>query len=198
MVGNFKYKAFISYSRRDKKIVDWFHKNLESYKTPSNISIEGKSIPKKVGNVFKDTDDLSSHHSLDGALKEALDSSEYLLVFCSISSAKSKFVNEEINYFRDKYGEKNIISIILDGEPNATSNSQFSDSEESFPLALRLDNNNSYNPLAVDIRKTKDSKQKALIKVVANMFHIWFDDIWKREKRRLFINRVIFSIISIL
>jgi tetratricopeptide (TPR) repeat protein len=199
MAKNLKYKAFISYSRRDKKIVDWFHKNLESYKTPNNLLVHYSSIPKKVGKVFKDIDDLSSHHSLDGALKEALEQSEYLIVFCSINSANSKFVSEEIKYFREIHGEENIIPIIINGEPNATSNLNFSNEDECFPLALRVDENNSLlNPLAIDIRKTKDSRKKALIKIVSTMFGIWFDDIWEREKRRTFINNTLISLLIIL
>ena len=199
MTKNLKYKAFISYSRRDTKIVDWFHKNLESYKTPNNLLVQYSSIPKKVGKVFKDIDDLSSHHSLDGALKEALEQSEYLIVFCSINSANSQFVSEEIKYFREIHGEENIIPIIINGEPNATSNLNFSNEDECFPLALRIDENNSLlNPLAIDIRKTKDSRKKALIKIISTMFGIWFDDIWEREKRRIFINNTLISLLIII
>ena len=193
-----KYKAFISYSRRDKKIVEWFHKNLESYKTPKNLIAKYDTIPRKVGKVFKDIDDLSAHHSLDGALKEALEQSQYLIVFCSTNSANSQFVNEEIKYFRDIHGEENIIPIIIDGEPNATTNPDFSADQESFPQALRIDDNNTpLNPLAIDIRPSKDSRKKALIKVISNMFGIWFDDMWEREKRRTLLNNTLVALLII-
>ena len=56
---NYKYKAFISYSRNDKNTVDWFHKNLEIFSLPRNIQIEYPHLELKLGKFFKDTEELS-------------------------------------------------------------------------------------------------------------------------------------------
>ncbi len=186
-----KYRAFISYSRKDTKVATWLHKNLEGYHIPEALRAINPHLPKTLGMFFKDTEDLSAHSSLNDALKETLRESEFLIVICSPASSHSHWVNEEIKYFKSIGGEDNVIPIIVDGEPNATTNPTFDSFYESFPEALRFkvdkDGNisrNIKNPIGGDIRKGKDSKSKALTRTISRMLNVDFDDIWKREKRR--------------
>ena len=48
-----------------------------------------------------------------------LDESKYLIVICSPNSAQSKYVGEEIAYFRSKGREREIIPFIIDGIPHS-------------------------------------------------------------------------------
>ncbi len=73
--GNFKYYAFISYSHKDKVIA------------------------KKLEPIFLDESNLVAKGSLKTALQENLDRSNYLIVVCSLSSARSEYVNDEVDYF---------------------------------------------------------------------------------------------------
>lgn len=196
---NYKYKAFISYSRNDKNTVDWFHKNLEIFSLPRNIQIEYPHLELKLGKFFKDTEELSCHYDLSEALKDALDKSEYLIVFCSKSSAVSQYVNQEIEYFISKHSYKNIIPIIINGEPNASLNPKLDILEESFPKVFRENSYNYSNPLAIDIRVEKDSKKRALIKIISKLLNVDFDFLWQRELKRLKIKKMIYySVIFIL
>ena len=182
---NYKYKAFISYSRNDKQVVDWFYKNLETFSIPKNIKSNYPNLELKLGKIFKDTDELSSHYNLTEALKDAIDVSEYLIIFCSKASANSKYVNQEIEYFISKHSYKNIIPIIINGEPNAYLNPNLDISEESFPEVFRENSFNYSNPLAIDIRVEKDSKKRALIKIISKLLNVDFDLLWQRELKKI-------------
>jgi len=185
-----KYRAFISYSRRDSKFANWLHKEIEQYTIPNKLKIKYPHLSHKVGKIFKDTEDLTAHSSLSDALKETLENSEYLIVLCSTSSAQAHWVNEEIKYFKSLEQGKNIIPIIIEGEPNATTNSKLDNKFEAYPEALRFTINekkqtkNPENPLGIDIRDGKDSKAKGFIRIIAKLLNVDFDEIWNREKKR--------------
>jgi hypothetical protein len=36
-MSNYKYRAFISYSHKDKKWADWLHKSIETYRPPKKF-----------------------------------------------------------------------------------------------------------------------------------------------------------------
>jgi len=192
----YKYKAFISYSRKDAKFADWLHKNLEKYHLPASLRIANPHLAKTLGKFFKDTEDLAAHSSLDDALKETLQNSEFLIVICSTASSKSHWVNEEIKYFKSIHGEDKVIPIIIDGEPNATTNPKFDNQYEAFPEALRFEVNsegdvskNKKNPIGGDIRDGNDSKYKALVRTISRILNVHFDDIWQRSQKRQKISR---------
>ena len=67
MPDSFKYKAFISYSHQDKKVVNWLHKKLETYRVPK--SLVGKKttsgvIDKRLYPIFRDREELPTSNEL--------------------------------------------------------------------------------------------------------------------------------------
>jgi hypothetical protein len=100
---------------------------------------------------------------------------------CSKNSAWSKWVNKEIESFKaiDPGNQKLILSLILDGEPNASFNPDFPDSEECFPPALR----SPLEPLAGDLRKEGDGKERGFLKILSGISEIGFDELSKRHER---------------
>ena len=40
-----KYWAFLSYNHRDKRIADWLHKSIESYRIPKSL-VESAQSPR--------------------------------------------------------------------------------------------------------------------------------------------------------
>jgi len=115
--GNYKYKAFISYSHKDKKWGSWLHRVLEAYRTPKHLV--NADTPTRLVPVFRDREEFASSPDLPGQIRQALENSENLIVICSPSSAKSRWVNEEIETFK-KLGRSNrIFSLIVDGDPGA-------------------------------------------------------------------------------
>ncbi|MEP2774598.1 MAG: TIR domain-containing protein [Luteolibacter sp.] len=193
-----KYWAFISYSSKDKKWGQWIHKKLETYPIPKELQgteiFDGSVLGKNLSPVFRDRDELSGSSDLGPAILAALKQSRYLVVLSSKNSAKSQWVNKEIQDFKalEPGNEKHILSLILNGEPNATSNPEFPDSEECFPPALRL----PLEPLAGDLRKEGDGKQRGFLKVLAGISQIGFDDLYRRHERAKYRRRLIIASIA--
>jgi len=148
-----KYFAFISYSRKDnsdpgKEWATWLQKEIESFNVPKELigtnSDLLEKIPERIAPVFRDTNDLLPSFSLKKALEENLKKSLALIVICSPNSASSKYVAEEIDFFK-KYGHGNtIIPVIISGEPNAswskiTRIKGFTSSDECFPEPLQFE-----------------------------------------------------------
>jgi eukaryotic-like serine/threonine-protein kinase len=152
-----KYWAFVSYSSKDKKWGKWLHNRLESFPIPKEFQgtelFDGAVLGKDLKPCFRDRDELSGSADLGPAIFKALNSTRYLIVLCSPNSAKSEWVNKEIEDFKEIGGEKRILALILDGEPNSDGDT------ECFPPALRY----PAEPLAGDLRKEGDGKERGFL-----------------------------------
>ena len=198
-----KYWAFISYSSKDAKWGKWLHKRLENYPIPKEFQrtelFDGAVLGKDLKPCFRDRDELSGSADLGPAIMRALNQTRYLIVLCSKNSAKSEWVNKEIEDFKTIGGEAKILALILDGEPNATSNSNLPDSEECFPPALQY----PCEPLAGDMRKEGDGKERGFLKVLSGIAQLDFDVLyrrheWAQRKKRLVLGALAVGLIATL
>ena len=108
----FRYDAFISYSRKDREFAGRLERALRSYRPPKDLA-----VPQRYLRVFRDEDDFTGseyHDSLDRSLRDAAK----LIVICSPNSASSRYVSDEIRRFSEQRGKDHIIPILLDGIPN--------------------------------------------------------------------------------
>jgi WD40 repeat protein len=181
--SNKTYWAFISYSSKDRKWGQWLHKRLENYPIPKEFQgaelSEGVRLGKYLRPVFRDRDELAGSSNLGPAILNALQESRYLIVLCSPNSAKSAWVNKEIEDFKRLCGEENILALILDGVPNASSGTAGDPSLECFPPALRY----PAEPLAGDLRKEGDGRQRGFLKVLSGISQLDFDSLYRRHER---------------
>jgi tetratricopeptide (TPR) repeat protein len=198
-----KYVAFLSYSHRDAKWGGWLHKALESYRPPrqlvGTLTARGP-VPKRLSPVFRDREELASATDLGSLLREALQLSACQIVICSPSSARSKWVNEEILSFKRLGREDRIFCLIVDGEPYASGMPGRED-EECFPPALRFKlgpdgelSSVPTEPIAADARPGKDGRNNAKLKLIAGLLGVGFDALRQREQHRR--QRQLFAIAS--
>lgn len=192
-MSEFKYKAFISYSHADEKWARWLHRTLESYRPPKRLI--GKhtplgQVPRQMSPVFRDREELASSTDLGADLTSALEDSACLVVICSISSAQSHWVNEEIKAFKNLGRSDRIFSLIVEGEPFSTGKPDI-EQYECFPAALRfkmgadgLLSDEPAEPIAADARQGRDGKAHAKVKLLAGMLGVGFDDLRQRELQR--------------
>ena len=168
-----QYYAFISYKRDDQKWAEWLQEKLEHYKLPTNLN--GRSdLPKEIRPVFRDKSELAAGVLAD-EIQKALDNSKFLIVICSPHSAKSEWVNKEVQSFIDSGRTEKIIPFIIEGTPNSGN-----DETECFPKAIReLPEEDEL--LGVNINEM--GRDAAAVKVVAQMFGLRFDDLWQRHER---------------
>jgi WD40 repeat protein len=196
---SFKYWAFISYSHHDKAWGDWLHKALETYRVPARLvgqSARDGKVPARLFPVFRDREELPTSADLAANIRDALRASRHLIVICSPRSGVSRWVNEEVKAFKAMGRENRILCLIVDGEPNA-SDTPNSGLLECFPEALRYRVDSSgrltserTEPIAADVRKGKDGKENAKLKLLAGVLGISFDDLKQRERQRLRRQRV--------
>ena len=195
MNQSYKYKAFISYSHKDKVFAKWLHKKIENYAIPNLLREKYPYLPKNLQrSVFRDEDELPTGSVLSNNLTYALNNSEFLIVVCSKNAVKSEWVDKEIIYFKQKHGEESVLAIIKDGEPNNSLN-------EAFPKALRykIDKNGLLSkertePIAADA-KSYFAKEVAFLKIIAGVLKIDFADLWQREKKQKTKQRIILGVL---
>ena len=188
-IDEFEYWAFISYSHRDKQWGDWLHRSLETYRVPKRLvgqPYRDGVRPSRLFPVFRDREELPVSADLSSRVHEALAKSRYLVVICSPNSAKSLWVNQEINFFKTLGRENRVFSLIVAGEPHASD-----PSNECFPDALvyQLGLDGSLlpapsEPIAGDAREGKDGKLNAKLKLLAGLLDVNFDALKQRENER--------------
>ena|SRR5574344_717747 len=170
-----KFFAFISYSHKDIRTAKRLQFLLESYNLPTQIQKIKPEVPKRI-KVFRDNDELTSG-VLSEELHNKLDESKYLIVICSQNSAQSKYVGEEIAYYRSKGREKEIIPFIIDGIPHSRI-------QECFHKQLTL---GGLELLGIDVQ-AENSKfhsirfHKAFIRLIAKMLEVDYGILWNRRK----------------
>ena len=195
-----RYKAFISYSWADKAWGDWLHTALETYTPPKAvIGSNGQlgQVPDNLRPIFKDREEEAAGHGIAAAIEAALGASDFLIVICSPHSAKSKWVNREVAWFKTNRSRERIIALVVDGEPCA-SISGGDPSRECFPATLlyKVDANlepttkrTRDDPLAADARKSGDGRRGAKLKIAAALLGLGLDDLIRRDNRRRAIRR---------
>jgi hypothetical protein len=150
MPDEFKYWAFLSYSHQDNvetradgsrghiRWAEWLHDSLETYRVPAEFRMRqtriGEPMPERFYPVFQDEKELPINADLGESIRSALRQSRFLIVICSPRSATSRYVNEEVRYFKELGRGDRIMTLMIDGEPNVSfaNKAGFSPDEECF------------------------------------------------------------------
>ncbi len=171
---NKNYTAFISYSHADKKHADSIQKRLERYLVPLSLRKSNPSIPENLRPIFKDDTDMNVG-KLSDRIHEALDKSGYLIVLCSRESAKSEWVNKEIDYFISTGRLSHIIPVVIDGGKES-----LEDVCEHLPESLcGLKDDNEL----LWINMQKDGVERTIVKIIAMILGVDFDTLWQRHEQ---------------
>jgi hypothetical protein len=170
-----RYAAFVSYRHADNKEpgrqwASWLHQALETYEIPADLvgsqNQRGELIPASLYPVFRDEEELPADADLTRNIRLALENSEILVVLCSPRSTGSRFVGDEIRYFKELGKSDRILALLIDGEPNASDDSGkqaagISAEAECLPQPLRfglpqengrIDWTVRTEPIAADVR----------------------------------------------
>lgn len=189
----YRYWAFVSYSHQDKKWGEWLLKTIETFSVPDDlVGRDGDfgEVPANLFPLFRDRDELPVAADLGEKIEEALTHSRFLIVVCSPASAKSQWVNREISTFKALGRSRRVLSVIVDGEPGISDDSERAD-QECFPPALRyvVDSNGELTdepaePLAADARGGRSANRDASLKIIAGMLGVSFDALKRRDDAR--------------
>lgn len=183
----FKYKAFISYSHTESQISKKLLNYLESFRLPRHLSHDYPHLTsvRSIGRIFRDREQLAASDSLEDDIAKSVKESEYLIVLCSKSAAKSLRVAFEINTFLQDNDSANILCLIADGQPDFAAKSG-DNCDQCIPEPLvHLCQQTGKTPLAADMRFEGDGTNLAFKKIVASLLNVELDKLMQREARRL-------------
>ena len=184
-----RYSVFISYSHADTRWANWLLRHLEGYRVPRRF--HGRTSPvgrvgPRLAPVFRDRDELPTTNDLREAVRGALSSSATLVVICSPTSARSRWVQEEIRAFKHLHGEQRVFAFIIAGEPKVAGAT-----DDCFAPELRVEVNAdgtlSERPaevVAADARAHGDGPKLAFIRLIAGLLGVGFDELRQRELQR--------------
>jgi hypothetical protein len=141
-----QFAAFLSYSRKDMRLARWLVRSLEEFRLPRqtiyDLKARGASF-LAARPIFRDEHDMPVGGVISERLTEVLDASATMLVLCTAASARSDWVNQEIELFASRHPDRRIIPAVAEGEP---------DSDETYPPALLARG----KPLAADLRSPSE------------------------------------------
>ena len=180
----YRYRAFISYSHSDAPAARWLHRALEGYRPPQEVVARFSNARRRIAPVFLDRDETRAAGSISSALTAALDASEFLIVVCSPAAARSRWVNEEVAHFKRSGRAHNVLCVLAGGDA--------ADPTHTFPRAClfefdaagELDTGAAVEPLAADLRRSGDGRNRAMLKIASTLLDVRFDDLVRREAAR--------------
>ena len=169
--SEYRFYAFISYSRKNEVWASWLQKKLELYRLPSVLQKQYPQIPKPL-KIFRDKTDISVGGTVEHALAKELRVSKKLIVICSPDSAKSDYVEYEIaSFLKLGHDTTDILPLVVEGVlcPDAE--------------------NHCYTPLLTNLNlnaadAVQEGKSNAFIRLLASLLEINYDDLKQREKKR--------------
>ncbi len=172
-----EYAAFISYRHRDldRAVARRTHELIEKYRVPRALRRDGK---KRLGIVFRDTDELPVSGDLSADIRRALDHSEFLIVICTPDTPDSVWVEKEIRYFLSGHDRNHVLAVLAAGSP-----------ESAFPEALTHIGGEIVEPLAANVcAETVKGSLRLLraesVRLFAAMLGCPYDHLVRREQRR--------------
>ncbi len=169
MSAAYRYKAFISYAHEDAAFAASLHARLEKFVIPK--ALRTKPTYRRLGTFFRDRDELASGGSLSTSIVGALESAEYLIVICSATSARSVWVNREVETFLGLRPLDNVLLVVADNVASG---------DVPHPEALGAHD----ELLAADARPSGDGQRTAFLKIVAGLLHIPLDSLVRRDQQR--------------
>lgn len=189
----YTYDAFISYRHTDLDIfaAETLHKQLEAFRLPRNVSKKLEGSRNQIKRVFRDKDELPLTSNLEDPIMEALRESEFLIVICSPRLRESLWCKKEIETFIGLHGREKVLAVLIEGEPEESfpESLLYAEEKEELPDGTFQMVKKPAEPLAADIRgKDKRAMKKAMkteiLRLLAPMFKLSFDDLRQRHRER--------------
>lgn len=173
-----RYRAFISYSHQDATVGRRLHRRLERYVMPRRLvgrTTPRGAVPRRLGPIFRDREDLPAADSLTEEVRAALAGSACLIVVCSPAARQSPWVSREVELFRSLHPDRPVLAALIAGTP-----------AESFPATLLHGGGvpGGREPLAADLQPTGDGPRLGFLKLVAGVVGVGLDELVQRDAQR--------------
>ena len=149
------YNAFISYSHAaDGKLAPALQNALEKFAKPWH---KIRNL-----NIFRDEASLTASPHLWSNIQAALEKSEYLIYLASPTSANSKWINKEIEYWLEHKSIDKLLIALTDGEILWDDQTNFFLNADINSLPTVLENKFKEEPFYIDLRNSRTQKDLSL------------------------------------
>ena len=168
-----RYRAFISYSHQDAAAGRRLHRRLERYIVPKRLvgrATPRGAVPRRLGPIFRDREDLPAADSLSEEVRAALIGSASLIVVCSPAAKQSPWVAREIALFRSLHPDRPVLAALIAGTP-----------ADAFPDTLA---DGAREPLAADLQPEGDGPRLGFLKLAAGVVGVGLDELVQRDAQR--------------
>ena len=180
------YNAFISYrhSEKDSAIAEEVQHRLERYRLPK--AIQKRIGRSRLGRVFRDKEELPITSDLNDDISYALEHSDFLIVICSVRTKESVWVEREIRYFLRTHSKKQVLTVLVDGEPYDVIPELLLNDEVE---VLREDGTRelvkeAIEPLSCDYRiPIRRARREELPRLAAALLGCSYDELVERERQ---------------
>jgi hypothetical protein len=108
---DFKYRAFLSYSRANAGVAEQVGRCLERFRLERGFV--GLSAP--VSPIFRDQCECFARASLGGATAVALACSAALIIVASLQSARGRYVGKQVKLFKLWHPGRPVIVLVVEG-----------------------------------------------------------------------------------
>ena len=150
-----KYDAFISYSHAaDGRLAPALQKALHRIARPI--------LKFRALNVFRDETSLSATPNLWSTIEEALGQSKYLILLASPTSAKSSWVQKEVDFWLANHSIASILIGVTEGSISWSASGKDFNWEETNCLPMNLQGQFKEQPLFVDFREVKSKEDLSI------------------------------------
>ena len=147
-----RYKAFISYSHSgDSQLAPALQSALRRIGKPWY-----RRAPFR---IFLDKSSLAANPALWNSIETALGESEYLLLLASTSSARSEWVEREVNWWLTHRGAATILVLLTEGDVEWRPGDQDFNWKQTTALSERLQGRFHDEPLWVDLRWARNERR---------------------------------------
>ena len=180
------YSAFISYKHAPADIAaaSEIQKRLERYHVPA--AIRKKTGKDKIGRIFRDKEELPITSDLSEDIGRALEDADFLIVICSTATKASHWVPREIDYFLQHHSRKQVLTVLVDGEPGDVIPAQLLSETvmRTAPDGSSYEEEVTYEPLSCDFRTDiKEARKTEIPRLAAALLGCTYDELMMRERQ---------------
>ena len=138
------------------------------------------AVPRRLTPIYRDREELRAGDTLGVALLEALAESQSLVVICSPASAKSDWVDAEVNHYLGATEAPHVLPFLVAGIPNA-----IEPEDECLPPSLRSVASLGPPDGGITMADRRDgATHDAELMLIAGLAGVAFDEIRQRDRRR--------------
>lgn len=183
---NERYDIYYLSPAPDAKTAQILAESIRRYRLPSGVKLPDPSLGYQ-----RTVLDLSGE-PIDDALRQALDQSRCLVLFCSPDTKSDPVILEKLKHFTQVHGQENIVAVLTRGEPIDCFPESFIEKKtvrHIMPDMSVVERVDTIEPVAADLRGNTEKRRRELlryetVRITASVLGLHPDNLEQRHRAR--------------